>query len=313
MNYYKDLKKLTKGKITLNEPLSRHTSFRIGGPAAVWVEPRDIDDLSQIVKFIRRNKIPFIIVGHGSNLLVRERGFKGLVIRLNSAFFKKISVHGNIISIGSGTSINNLIQAALKNRLSGCEFLSGIPGSLGGALAMNAGARRNNLFNNHYQSIGDLIMQANVMDSNGRIKKIKKSELKFGYRNSNLIKYIIISAKLRLRRRKRKKIEQEINDFLRYKRSTQELRLPSAGCVFKNPRFASNNKSQKSLSAGYLIDATGLKNYRIGGAVISEKHANYIVNRKNAKAKDVIKLMKHVQKKVKGAFNLTLEPEIKII
>jgi len=313
MNYSKDLKKVIKGKILLNEPFSKHTTFRIGGPASIWVEPKDIDDLRQIMKFIRKNEVPFVVVGGGSNLLVKDRGFKGIVVRLNSTFFKKISVCGNIISIGSGVSLNNMIQVALKNRLSGCEFLSGIPGSVGGALAMNAGARRNSLFNNHYKSIGDLITQVNVMDSSGKLKTIKKSELKFGYRNSNLIKYIIISAKVRLKHRKRREIEREIKNFLTYKRSTQELNLPSAGCVFKNPRVSSNNKSQQSLSAGYLIDATGLKNYRIGGAAISEKHANYIVSRKNAKAKDVIKLMKHVQKKIKTAFNISLEPEIKII
>lgn len=294
--------------------MSRHTTFRIGGPAALWIEPEEVGDLKRIVKFIHKKKIPFFVIGLGSNLLVNDNGFKGIVVRLNSGFFKEVKVFGNSIFARSGASLKQIIQTAKENHLGGCEFLSGIPGSLGGAIAMNAGARCNRIFNNHYQNIGDLIQQVEVMDSSGRIKTLKKDKLKFGYRNSNLVKYIIISAKLKLRHKIIKEIEQEINNFLSYKRSTQELKLPSAGCVFKNPRIAfKNSPSVQALSAGYLIDASGLKNYRVGGAAISNKHANYIVNLKNAKASDVMKIIKFAQKKIKEKFNLSLQPEIKII
>jgi UDP-N-acetylmuramate dehydrogenase len=273
-----------------------------------------LDDLSRIIKYARRKKIPFFVIGFGSNLLVNDKGFKGMVIRLNSDFFKEIKVQGNTIFARSGAGLNKIIQIAKQNLLGGCEFLSGIPGSLGGAIMMNAGARCNRVFNNPYQSIGDLIQAVEVMDSNGRIKTFKKDKLKFGYRQSNLIKYVIISARLRLKQKKTKEIQQEIDNFLRYKSSTQELKLPSAGCVFKNPRIYSKNIFSKPvLSAGYLIEASGLKKYRIGQAAISDKHANYIVNLKNAKASDVIAIIKYVQKKIKEKFNLSLEPEIKII
>ena len=314
MKYYKDLKKLTKGKILLNEPLSRHTTFRIGGPAAVWVEPEGVDELRSILKFVKSNRIPFFVIGGGSNLLINDKGFKGVVISLNSDFFKKIKFANNYVSVGSALSLNRLVRKAKENSLGGCEFLSGIPGSVGGALAMNAGTRRNSIFKNHYQAIGDLVKEVDVMDSNGRLKTLKKHDINFGYRYSNLGKFIIISTKLKLNRKNKNRISHEINEFLKYKRASQDLLRPSAGCIFKNPRILSNNKvSSQTLSAGYLIDAAGLKRYRYGGAAISQKHANYIVNDKGASAKDVLKIMRLVQKRIREKFSISLEPEIKII
>ena len=206
MNYWKDLKEIVKGKVLLNEPLSRHTTFRIGGPAAVWVEPKDTDDLRTILRVISIKKIPFFVIGNGSNLLVNDGGFKGVAISLESDSFKKIVIRNNYVLVGSALSLNRLIEYAKEVSLGGCEFLAGIPASIGGALAMNAGARCNSVFNNHYQSIGDLVKEVTVMDVSGRLKTLKKNDLYFGYRYSNLEKYIVISAKLKLRRKNKHKI-----------------------------------------------------------------------------------------------------------
>jgi UDP-N-acetylmuramate dehydrogenase len=314
MNYSKDLKRLIKGKVLTNEPLSRHTTFKIGGPADVWVEPEGLDDLKRVLYFSKRKKISLFIIGRGSNLLADDKGFRGIIIKFNSGIFKKIEIQGNYISVGCGVSLKRIIQSALDYSLGGCEFLVGIPASLGGALIMNAGIRRNSVFNNHFQSIGDLVEEVSVMDFNGQVKRLTRADINFGYHYSDLGRYIVISAKLRLNRKDKSRIRHELNDFLKYKRSTQDLDCASAGCIFKNPYVVSSEgMAPKILSAGYLIDMVGLKKYRIGGAVISEKHANYILNDNNAKATDVIKIIRFVQKKIKEKFNITLEPEIKII
>lgn len=314
MKYLSNLKKIVKGIILLNEPLSKHTTFRIGGSARVWIEPKDKDDLKKVLGFIKKNKIPFFVIGQGSNVLIGDNGFRGIVVKLNSDFFKKIDKNGDSIKVGAGLSLGKLLEYAKDKSLGGCEFLAGIPGSIGGALAMNAGARINSVLNNHYKSIGDLVNWVEVVDFNGGIKKLKKSSIVFKYRYSNLDKYVIISANIKLKHKDRSRIKQEIRNFLEYKKKTQELNRASAGCVFKNPRVLSNDGSvSELLSAGYLIDSLGLKGYRRGGAVVSKKHANYIINKNKASAKDVINIIKFVQKRIKNKFNITLEPEIKLL
>lgn len=314
MNYCKDLKKIVKGKVTFNEPLLRHTTFRIGGPAKAWVEPRDIEDLKNILRFISKNKIPFFVIGGGSNLLIRDKGFNGIVLKLNSSFFNEVKLNRGYILAGSGIKLAKLIDFARKKSLGGCEFLSGIPGTVGGALAMNAGARINSIFNNDYKSIGELVKEVSVMNARGEIKTLRKKQLKFGYRSSNLAKYIILSAKLKLKPEKKIEVERNIKDFLGYKKDTQDPNWRNAGCVFKNPSTTSqDNSSSRFVSAGYLIDSIGLKKYRVGGAVISGKHANFIINDKNARAQDVINLIKIVQKKIRDKFNINLELELKIV
>jgi len=314
MNYCRDLKKIVKGRIVFNEPLLRHTTFRIGGPAKAWVEPADVEDLKNILKFIGKNKIPFFVIGQGSNLLVRDKGFNGIVLKLNSSFFNDVKLNKGYIFAGSGVKLTKLTDFTRKKSLSGCEFLSGIPGSVGGALVMNAGARLNSIFNNDYKSIGDLVKEVRVMDAGGKTKILKGNQLKFGYRSSNLSKYIVLYAKLKLKPGKRIEIERNISNFLRYKKDTQDPNWRNAGCVFKNPSIAPHdNSSSRSISAGYLIDSSGLKKYRVGGAVISGKHANFILNDNNAKAKDVINLIRFVQKKIRDKFNINLELELKIV
>ncbi len=291
MNWWKNL----KGKVKLNEPLSKHTSFRIGAEAEFFIEPSNIDDLKRLISYIKKQKAKLLIIGSGSNILAPDNKMDAVVARLNSAHFRKISSNRNFINVGSGFPLGRLVRFALNNKLSGLEFLMGLPGTVGGALVMNAGAGK--------KSIGDLVAQITVMDYNGRIKIIRKKDINFGYRVSGLGKYIILGARLKLKHKEKSLIRQELKKYIDYRRSTQELGLPSAGCIFKNP---------KNKSAGKLIDLCALKGKHVGGAYVSLKHANFILNKANASAKDVLKLKALIEKKVKSKFGITLKPEIKI-
>lgn len=285
-----------KGVIRKDELLSSYTTFKIGGPAEYFVEPLDFDDLRLLVKLAGKYKMPFLIIGAGSNLLVSDRGINGLVIKLNSPNFKKLSFDNNIVMAGSGCLLSQVIKNSQKHCLSGIEFLAGIPGTVGGALVMNAGISGKN--------ISDLVEDITVMDYNGAIKNLTRSKIKFGYRRSNLSKYIVLSACLRLSINRQAEIQSAIKNYLDSRKDKQEFSLPSAGCVFKNHHFMG--------PAGRLIDLCGLKGKRIGGACVSKKHANFIVNMGKASAADVSTLMKIVKEKVENRFKITLKPEIKI-
>jgi len=289
-----------KGDYKFREPLSKHTTFRIGGRCSFWLEPKDLEDLKFILKLVREKRIPLFVIGEGSNTLVRDRNFKGIFIHLDSPYFKRIEFKENRILAGSGVKLKGLISACLKRRLGGLEFLAGIPGSLGGSLIMNAGVREGK--RNYF--MGKLVEKVEVMDLNGNKRFLKKRDLRFGYRESNLSKYIILSAEIKLKKKKKRDILDKIKKFLKYRKETQDLSFPSAGCIFKNP---------KSLSAGKLIEGCGLKGKRMGGAKVSCKHANFILNIKRAKARDVLRLMRFIQKKVYEKYRVYLSPEIKIV
>jgi UDP-N-acetylmuramate dehydrogenase len=291
MNWWKEL----KGKIRLSEPLKNHTSFKIGGRAKFFVEPKDTADLKLLLNLVKKHKVPVFVIGAGSNILISDRGVNGLVTRLNSPFFKKVSLKNNCLEAGSGTELSRLLLFAYQHGLSGLEFLAGIPGTLGGALAMNAGIPEEN--------IADAVEKVTVMDYNGRIKILNKKNIKFSYRQSSLAKYIILSTQIKLRKKKKKEIREKIKQYLDFRKPRQDYSFPSAGCVFKNAG---------SYSAGRLIDLCGLKGRRIGNAQISLKHANFILNLGGARASDVSQLMHLIRKKVKDKFNIILEPEIKI-
>jgi len=299
MNWWKSL----KGKVKLKEPLKDYTTFKIGGRAEYFVEPKDLDDLKLLLNLVKRyltcsgrqGKIPILVIGAGSNILISDKGLDGIVLRLNSPYFKRLTVKDNRLKVGAGCLLNKVILKAKKEGLSGMEELVGIPGSIGGALAMNAGTRDKN--------IADSVENVTVMDYNGKIKTLDKKDIRFGYRSCGLSRYIILNARIRLVKKNKKEIQNRINDYLKYRKSQQDLSKASAGCVFKNPRQG---------SAGKLIDLCGLKGKRIGGATVSKRHANFIVNLGQAKAQDVIKLMTLVKKEVKNRFKINLEPEIKI-
>lgn len=291
MNWYRGL----SGQIRKNESLKKHTTFKIGGRADFFISPDDARDLEFIVRQAKINKIKIRVIGSGSNILVSDRGIDCAVIVLNSGYFKKIVFKGNRLYAGAGVLLSEAILSSGKRGLSGLEFLTGIPGTMGGALVMNAGARN--------KKIGDLVESVLVMDNKCRFKTLSKKAVSFGYRKSSLKNYIVLGANLKLRKAAPDKVSQRIREYLKRRYLSQEYRAPSAGCIFKNPAAD---------SAGRLIDACGLKGKRSGGAQVSLKHANFIINNGKAKAKDVLRLMALIKKQVKRKFNINLEPEIKI-
>lgn len=294
------LKRL-KGRLRFKEPLSRHTTLRVGGPADVWLEPADFRELQTVVCRSSAEGIPSIVVGGGSNILFSDAGFRGIAIRLNSCQFTKIEAQGNQVCLGAGLGLNRLLPKMRSLGLGGLEFLAGIPATLGGALVMNAGG------SSSAKGIGSLVENVTVLDKGGRIKRLSqdKRELHFGYRQSNLNRYIVLQAQLRLTRRHPQAIKAEMRRFLEKKRATQDLGSKSAGCIFNNPAHP--------LTAAELIAACGLKNRRRGGARICGRHANYIINHNGAKAQDILDLIKLVQTEVSKRFGLHLEPEIRIV
>ncbi len=302
MSWQEELSKIVTGKIRLREKLSGHTTWRIGGETDALVEPTDLVDLAKIIKFARKSKLPVFILGAGSNCLISDKGVKGIVIKLTQPFFNHIELKGNLACVGSGVALSRLINLTQDKGLSGCEFLAGIPGTLGGALAMNAGVRD--------ICLADLVREVRVLDFTAREKFLKEKDIKFAYRNSGLSKFIIISAKLKLSPKGKKAIFSNIKRFAAYKKNIQDLKSKSAGCVFKNP---SQNFQNNNLTAGKMIDACGMKGARVGGAVVSDIHANFILNRGDASAADILKLMRLVKERVRQRFKVSLQPEIKLI
>ena len=296
MDWCRDL----KGKLRFDEPLSKHTSFKIGGRASVLFEPRDMQDLCFCFKRLKNNKTPYFLVGNGTNLLIKDSGFQGMAIKLCSAYFKKIDKKEGIITVGSGVGIQSLIRYLSKTGLVGYEFLAGIPGSIGGALVMNAGT----VVAGERKSIADIVFKVKVLKKNGRVVNLHKRDCGFAYRKSNLDKYIIIEVQLKLKKAA-KRLKSGIRNLLAYRRDTQDYSRPNAGCIFKNP--------SGDVSAGELIEDCGLKGLRYGGAMISNKHANFILNFNRASADDVIKLIEIAKKMVKNRFGINLKEEIKIV
>jgi UDP-N-acetylmuramate dehydrogenase len=287
-------KSLSK-KIRSKVKLSRLTSFKIGGPVRFFLEATDIEELQAALIWAKRARLPVFILGSGSNILVSDSGLNGLVIKLGGEFFKHIYRDRQCLEAGSAIQLNQLILYAKNNALSGSEFLAGIPGTLGGALAGNAGAWG--------KSIGDLVEEVRVLDYRGNPEILGPGELKFSYRRSNLHKYIILSARLKLGKGNKNIIGSNIREYLLRRNKTQSNNLPGAGCIFKNPTKA---------AAGKLIDDCGLKGVSKGGAVISKVHANFILNKAKAGSGDVLSLMDLARRKVREKFKVNLEPEIKI-
>ncbi|MBN1353968.1 MAG: UDP-N-acetylmuramate dehydrogenase [Candidatus Omnitrophica bacterium] len=285
-----------KGGVLFNEPLWRHTTFRIGGPASVWTEPADWDSLREILRFAAEKRKKTVVLGGGSNVLFADSGFRGIVIHLCRGDFKKMRFSRREIISGAGVALSSLINACRRKGLTGLEGMTGVPGSLGGAIFMNAG---------YCGSVSDVLKRVTVMDKkSGRIFCINQKNIKFGYRHSNLGRYIILEAVMRLERGNIKDIESCVKNYIRLKREKQPLGCPSAGCVFKNP--------EGDIAAAEYIENAGLKGKKAGGAEISKKHANFIINSGNAKAKDVLRLIALVKRRVRKLYKVNLAPEIAI-
>lgn len=289
------------GEVRFDEPMSAHTSLRIGGPAEIMAFPEDPVSLKNILLSAKREQVPVFIFGGGTNLLVSDGGIEGIVISLKAfnkiEFTRETNDKNAVLYVGAGTPLAKLISFAQKNGCAGIEPLAGIPGYFGGAVNMNAGS--------FGVEIKDLLISIALMDMNGEIRIVQKDDLNFSYRSSNLPgSLIILSANILLNRDKSEDILKRIKEFLGKKRETQPLLEPSAGCVFKNPAGD---------AAGRLIDAAGCKEMRVGDAEVSEIHANYFINKGSATYTDFIALMEKVKMRVKEHSGVVLEPEIKIV
>jgi UDP-N-acetylmuramate dehydrogenase len=284
-------------KFLRNQSLKKHITFRIGGPADYFCAPKTAEEIREALRFARERRQPVAVLGAGSNLLVLDEGVRGVVIKLGRGL-NWIRVSDGRVEVGAGVLLPRLIRFLSQKGLGGLEFLTGIPGSVGGAVVMNAGAWG--------KEIGRYVEQVRVLDRAGREKIFKKRRLGFSYRRSMLqgSRWILTEVVFRLRKKKKRAIQKQIREYLSKRKSAQPLGIPNCGSVFKNPRGD---------FAGRLIEEAGCKGMRIGDAQVSVKHANFIVNLGDARAKDVIKLMTSVQRSVRDKFKILLEPEIKIM
>jgi len=284
---------MTDKKYQKNQKLSTYSSFRLGGLADWFCQAKNEKDLMEAISFCQKKKIPFFILGGGSNILFSDKGFRGMVIKMEN---REIEIEKEKVMAGAGVSLKKLLQLTAENSLTGLEFLAGIYGTVGGAIVGNAGAWQEN--------IGDKVERVRIFNKDDQFNWLNQEECQFVYRQSRFkkSKEIILKAEFKLKKGKEEEIKRKINENLA-KREKQPQE-PSAGSIFINP---------KPKSAGLLIEACGLKGKRIGGAQISEKHANFIVNLGGAKASDVLELIALAQKKVKEKFKITLQPEIIIL
>ncbi len=288
---------LDEKDVRLDEPMKKHISFRVGGPADILVKPRTEEQLKNIITFIKKENLPYVVKGNGSNLLVKDGGIRGIVIEISDNF-NSYEIEGNIIKVQSGALLSIIGRAALKQNLKGFEFAAGIPGTIGGALAMNAGA--------YGGEMKDIVKSVKLMDTEGNIFEYTNEEMQFGYRKSILSKtdYIVLSAEIELEEGSYEEIKEKMNDFTNRRVTKQPLNLPSAGSTFKRP---------EGYFAGKLIDDSGLRGITLRGAQVSDKHCGFVVNLGEAKAKDILDLMYVVKSTVKNKFGVTLEEEVKIL
>lgn len=284
-------------RIRFQEPLSSHTTFKIGGPADVMAFPESISEIQQLVQYCHEFHIPYVILGLGSNVLVRDKGFRGLVIKLGNSL-KGLYISGDEILAEAGIRLSELSKKAAANSLSGLEFAEGIPGSVGGAVVMNAGA--------YNGEMGQVLAAVSAIDPDGRIRKFQPEDMQLGYRSSIFQNtgWIVVSALLKLTPGRREDIENQMKEYARQRRDKQPLDMPSAGSTFKRP---------SGYYVGPLLEEMGLKGFRIGGAEVSSKHAGFIVNAGQASAQDIINLIAFIQQRALNEYQIKLETEIRIV
>lgn len=285
------------GKILFDEPMKNHTSFKIGGPADVLIIPNNEVELVEAIKCLRENNVKYFIMGNGTNLLVKDTGIRGAVIKISDGF-DKIDVKGDTIICQSGALLKNVAEVALKNSLTGFEFASGIPGTVGGAITMNAGA--------YGGEMKDIVSKVRVLDNNNNIVELSNGDMNFRYRGSRVIdqSLIVLGAEFKLEKGEPSAIEEKMMDLKNRRETKQPLEFPSAGSTFKRP---------EGYFAGKLIDDAGLRGLQYGDAQVSEKHCGFVINKGNATFDEVITLIKTIQKIVNDKFNVMLETEVKII
>ncbi len=286
-----------EGCVLVDEPMRRHTTFRIGGPADYLIRPETEEVLRKILALCAEEKLPYFILGNGSNLLVSDQGYRGVIIQIYKNF-RQCVTEGNVIRAGAGILLSRLSAAAGEAGLTGLEFASGIPGTLGGAVFMNAGA--------YGGEMKDILSWADVLDEERKLRRLSAEELELGYRTSRVKKegWIVTGAELKLKFGDPEKIREKIEELKAARTSKQPLEYPSAGSTFKRP---------EGYFAGKLIMDAGLRGFRVGGAQVSEKHCGFVINTGNATAADVRELMRQVQEKVWEKYQVRLEPEVRFL
>lgn len=290
------LRESLAGSVRADEPMARHTTYRIGGPAAIFAECDTVGDLHAAVSILDSEDVPWTVLGKGSNLLVSDEGYRGAVLVLGRDF-KHHEIDGEHIRAGAAVSLGVIVQDAFREGLSGLEFAVGVPGTLGGALAMNAGGRD--------QWIGSIVESVTVLDPQAGLLGVRGDEVKWGYRRSDLgARGVIVEASLRAEKGDRDVIRRVMEASLNRRRKSQPLGMPSAGSVFVNP---------PNDSAGRLVEAAGLKGFAIGAARVSDVHANFIVNTGRARAADVVAVIRHVRETVEEEYGVELQPEIRFL
>lgn len=292
---YKEIEAFaSEGALLYNEPLRNHTTFRVGGEADAFLSVKNEEELKKALQLCREHNVPYFILGNGSNLLVSDTGFRGLVISIGKDL-AQITLEGTRITAQAGALLSTVAQTAAKNGLTGMEFASGIPGSIGGAMVMNAGA---------YDGEMKMIVESvTILAEDGSIRAYSNEEMEFGYRTSRLKreKGIVLSVTVSLTEGDKTAIIEKMNDFAARRREKQPLEYPSAGSTFKRP---------EGMFAGKLIMDAGLRGYTVGGAQVSEKHCGFVINKDNASAEDIHTLIQNVQEKVREESGVTLEPEV---
>ncbi|HEX3012396.1 MAG TPA: UDP-N-acetylmuramate dehydrogenase [Syntrophomonadaceae bacterium] len=288
---------LPQSIMKFNEPMKEHTTFKIGGPVDVMVMPKSIEELQTIITTCASKHFPYIVFGLGSNILVRDKGYRGIAIKLGNSL-KTIQITDNQIYCEAGIRLSELSRKSADSGLSGLEFAEGIPGSLGGAIVMNAGAYDGEMKN--------VITSVQAISPQGEIRTFNSSELEFSYRHSifQANGFIVVSALMKLKYDSINAIKNKMREFARQRREKQPLEFPSAGSIFRRP---------EGFYVGPMIEKMGLKGYRIGGAEVSAKHAGFIINIGDAAASDVIQLIKYIQEKALNQYGVNLQPEIVII
>ena len=295
---FNELTEANIGKVLENEPLAKHTTIKIGGPADIYIEPNSTDSLCKAIEIIKDNNVKWTVIGRGSNLLVADKGIEGVVIKLGAGM-DDFDLNGEILTVGGGCSVIKLATIISKKGLSGLEFASGIPGSIGGAVYMNAGA--------HGSDMSKIVVKARILFDDGTIQWLSNEELDFSYRTSILQEKrpgICIEAVLQLKTGEKEDIVAVMQKNKDYRRDTQPWNYPCAGSIFRNPL---------PNYAGQLVEAAGLKGYQLGGAKISEMHGNFIVNAGGATAQDVLDLIAFVKRTILEKYDITMETEVEII
>ena len=296
IDYREEIRGFIKGRVLFNVPMKRFTSMKVGGPVDALLFPSSAGELKKVILYARKKSIPVMILGKGTNLIVRDNGIRGWVINLTLGL-KKIRAEGEVVEAEAGAPLQRLVQFSIQKGLAGFEPFYGIPGTVGGGLAMNAGAWGSEL--------KEILLSMTLMKKNGDIVERPRSRLRFTYRGLVLpSKWIILKGRFQLKKGKKGEMVERVKSYSEQRRERQPLDYPSAGSIFKNPARG---------RAGRWIEDVGLKGYRIGQAMVSERHANFIINLGNATATDVIRLMERVEKKVSEEKGVCLEREVKVV